>query len=175
MLDEEAATPNPYAALLNDPDPSRAIGAMRIMMESGDPELIDMAVEFGLLSADPAVQRAALESYLATGPMILIAFDGSVTNGNTFITWTTLTLHGTVDTDRMGFVRLRVGSYDERQMCFTFDADDACMLTLNANGVFLAAPKVNGRFALSDEGHLVGTVAMQNVREPIPTTIRLLD
>ena len=34
MLDEQKSTPNPYAELLNDPDPARSSGAMKIMMES---------------------------------------------------------------------------------------------------------------------------------------------
>ena len=77
MLDDQRPVVNPYAALLNDPDPARGIGAMKIMMESGDPELVRLALEHGLLSANPEVQLAALKGYLRTRPRLLVTIDGT--------------------------------------------------------------------------------------------------
>lgn len=83
MVDEEMNKGNEYAEVLNDPEPSRAQAAMKIMLNSGDPELVKFALEYGLFSADRAVQVQAVQAYFATMPKTQIRFirDGEDNNG----------------------------------------------------------------------------------------------
>lgn len=185
MLDEEAAAPNPYAALLNDPDPARSLGAMRIMMESGDPALIEMALEFGLLSADEGVRRFAVEQHLHQEPILAVTFDGTDAAGSRALSQLVVTgMDGTVEPDGMAFGRWRVGDYSEEEECWSWEGGSTCGIVSRPEGFFLNGRMVNvdfdGRLTVTDDGSLVGMVSMKRAgtTEPtpsIPVTIRLLD
>ena len=116
LIDERVNSLNPYAELLNDPDPARSLAALRIMMESGDDTLVQMALEFGLLSADPVVRRTAFESFLSTGPILSIRFDGSAhQDTGQFASWVTVSAwSGTVGPDHIAFWRVPIGDYSEQ-------------------------------------------------------------
>ncbi|MCQ0971984.1 hypothetical protein MLD63_16295 [Paracoccus sp. TK19116] len=83
MVDEEMNKGNEYAEVLNDPDPARAQAAMKIMLNSGDPELVKIALEYGLFSADRAVQVEAVRAYFSTMPKTQMRFvrEGEDTHG----------------------------------------------------------------------------------------------
>lgn len=175
MLDEQAATPNPYAGLLNDPDPARSVGAMRIMMESGDRELIDIALEHGLLSANEAVRTAAFEAYLRTSPRLLVTFDGSdgLSPGMKDIG---RRMGGTFTDDGMIHARWQLGQYDDAKECTLMADKDECAATVNANGIFLHGDfnySFRGAVTVSEDGNLIGSVLVSNDRYPI--RIQLLD
>lgn len=173
MLDEQAATPNPYAALLNDPDPQRSMGAMKIMMESGDPQLISLAKEFGLLSSNPRVQKEALGYYLATRPNLAVQFDLSKEDGvsSSFLN----AFRATENLQQQAFTTWRIGEYDNKQQCFVWDGDDDCMFKINANGVFIEGSHIKAQLSITPEGALLGVARLGWIDNPSPMQITLLE
>lgn len=175
MLDEEAEVANPYAVLLNNPDPSRSLGAMRIMMESGDPQLVDLALEFGLLSSDAAVRRQAVEHYVATGPYLSLVFDASNVEDNDVFSTVRSQLGGNFDADNLGYSTFKVGPYDPKQECYIHDGQDYCAVRFNASGIFIQGRTVNAKVNITETGQLVGQAELSRVDDLVPLTVNLLD
>jgi hypothetical protein len=146
------------------------------MLESGDPTLVRLATEFGLLSPNPQVQRIALEGVLATEPGLTLRLDGTQAEGDfqhVIIEW----LRGTINADGIGFAQVPVGKYSDEARCYLWWGENSYTITVNSEGVFLEFPNNNFRGALtiSPEGQLVGTATMSNMTNPVPLTISLLD
>lgn len=175
MVDQRMNDLNPYQALLNDPDPARAQAAMQIMLESGDADLTRMALEYGLLSPNPTVKRLALESWLSTGPVLSIRFDGTKVQAKDFPSRVKNYWNGNVS-DGIGYWRVGVGKYLPDLKCFSnTDRADRCFITVNGDGVFLTPEALNGRAVITDTGQLEGTGALYGIEEPVSFSIRLLD
>lgn len=180
MVDQRVSALNPYQELLNDPDPARSLSAMQIMLESGDAELTRMALEFGLLSPNPAVKRTAFESYLASAPVFSIRFDGTKVKSAHFDNAMKSYWSGNVTPERIGYWRIKVGEYLPEGNCFVNTTDGrGCFVTVNADGIFLT-PYHNGqtmsaRGVVGDDGAIAGFATIPRVEEPVPFTIRLLD
>ena len=181
MIGERVNAQNPYQAFLADPDPARSLAAMQIMLESGDTNLTRMALEYGLLSPNATVRRIAVESFMATKPVLSIRFDGSATEDNDYEGMIRSTLTGTLDTDGVGYARAAVGEKSEDGTCFVDKVRGHCLITINSDGVFLSmhlgqgSPYVSARMIVNDSGQLEGVAALRTVDEPIPVTIQLLD
>lgn len=173
LVDQRMGDLNPYQELLNDPDPARSMAAMQIMMESGDDTLVRMATEYGILSPNPTVKRAALESYLATQPILSIRFDGSAAEGQ-FAATVQSTWNGTVTPESVGYWRIGVGAFDEANKCFP-ESRGACFITVNSDGVFLTPYLMNGRATIGDDGTLAGSANLHRVSSAVPFTIQLID
>ena len=174
MIDQRMSDLNPYQELLNDPDPARSMEAMRIMMESGDPGLVQMATEYGILSPNPTVKRAAFESFLATKPILSIRFDGTSAEGN-FASTVQNHWNGTVTPEQIGYWRIGIGDFDPETQCFTETTYDNCFVTVNSDGVFLTPHRMNGRATVADDGTLTGSANLYNVTTPVAFTIQLID
>lgn len=175
MLDDQASTPNPYAALLNDPDPKRSLGAMKIMMESGDQALVDLALEFGMLSSDPRVRREAVEYYMASEPFLYAEFDGSDVKDIHYPELIKSNLQGKIDSDKQGYVTFKIGAYDPAQRCFVHAGHEICAISFGTNGIFLSGANVNSKLDITEDGNLIGSATMYRVDELVPITIRLLE
>ena len=177
MLDEQASAPNPYAALLNDPDPTRSLGAMRIMMESGDPALIDIALEHGLLSSSETIRNTAFEYYAATLPLLSFAMNGKSLTGNDATLFSSniiSRLEGQLDTDQVGYYRLRIGKYNSEKQCFLRESKNECLMTFSVNGIFLSGNIVDAKLEVSEDGVVRGMARMYQMNELVPFEIRLL-
>lgn len=177
LLDRELAEANPYAALLNDPDPKRSIGALRIMMESGDPKLIAIAKEFGLLSADPRVQRATVEYYMATGPRLAVEFDAAETKENDWGNFKRLISiwGGSYTAELKGYASFKIGEFDPAQGCFTHEGHKNCGVRINETGIFVLGSRMSGRVEVNEVGELVGMTKMERIDELVPVKVKLLD
>lgn len=177
MLDEQTANANPYAALLNNPDPVRSLGAMRIMMESGDPQLVDLALEFGLLASDARVRREAVEFYIATKPLLSVLLNGSnIDDGNFKSAVVNSTLYGIVDTANIGYATLQIGEYDQAKECYIHvDGSESCAFRFDPNGIFLLGRTVSAKLEITDAGQLVGDAELKSVDGLVPLTINILD
>lgn len=178
MIDQRVSALNPYQELLNDPDPARSLSAMQIMLESGDKDLTRMALEFGLLSPNPAVKRAAFESYLMSGPIISIRFDGSKVKDTDFDNRMRDDWNGNLTPERIGYWRIGVGEMLSDKKCHANthrNFTDSCFVTVNADGVFLTPHNMSGRGVIDDNGVLAGFATLTYVDEPVPFTIQLLD
>lgn len=176
MLDAEAAEENPYAALLNDPDPKRSLGALRIMMESGDQELIDIAKEFGLLSSEARVREATFEYYLATEPRIAVEFDVSKAETSNGFKGTISSNEGTITSEKMAFATWRVGKYDDAKGCYVWEERSSqCLFRIDASGIFFSGSYFIGKVTISNEGNVIGPIQFDGMDEEVPTLVRLLD
>lgn len=175
LVDERVNQQNPFEELLNDPDPARSLAAMEIMLESGDRDLVRMALEFGMLSTNPTVKRTAVEAYFSTKPVLSLRFDGSVTE-NRNLQGTLQRLNGTYTPEKIGYVRMQVGEYNADNRCYMLQSGNACFLTVNADGVILQNEGwISGRVVIGDAGELAGSALLYNVSDPIPLTVKLLD
>ena len=175
LVDKQMSDLNPYQALLNDPDPQRSQAAMKIMLESGDRSLQNMALEFGLLSPNPTVKRAAFEGYLATGPILSLKFDGSAVKDGDYKNIITGNYNGTLD-NGIGYWRVPVGKYLAEQKCYSSSVDEnECFITVNSDGVFVTPQRFNGRAVVSETGTLEGSGSIYAVEEPVPFTVQLID
>lgn len=176
MVDQRMKDFNPYQELLNNPDPARSLEAMRIMIDSGDEDLERMALEYGLLSPNATTKRAAFESLLERKPIFSVRFDGSGVDDTDFAWNMRNRYSGTLDTTSVGYWRLPVGDFNEQAQCFVdaHDTDD-CMITVNADGIFLTPDRMNARAQISDAGMLMGEASLAGVETAVPFSIRLLD
>lgn len=172
MVEEQASASSPYLALLNDPASGRS--AMKIMLESGDQNLQKIALEAGLLSAEPSMRRDALEYYLKSQPRFRIIFDGSVTKDGNYLYYMN-NLGAVVDANNQGFISLRSGEYDAENDCFFRTESQSCLFRIQREGVFVFASNFNGRLSISDDGDLIGEARFHGIEELIPIAIRFLD
>ena len=181
MIDQELSRENPYKAILADPDPERSLAAMRIMLRSGDQELVAMALEFGLLSPNPQVQRVAVEAYMTTNPVLTVRLDGTDVKNTRLASFVRENLKGTLDHDRIGFARLDLGALSEDGTCYKGRANSNCLLTINRDGIFLTARfgtinvLLNARLVVNDAGQLEGIASLRGIDELVPISIQLLD
>lgn len=175
MVEEKVNAPNPYAELLNNPDQERALAAMQIMFDSGDTALVDMALEFGLLSVNPSVRRAAFESYLASGPVLRFRFDGTEVEDADFAARFNSS-DALLTPERIAYQRLGVGEYNASKNCFTRGVDEECFISVTGEGILWKWEGWGeGRLAMGETGELQGTSRLSRVTEVVPTSIRLLD
>lgn len=176
-LDQQQAALDPYVELLNDPDPTRSRGAMRIMMESGDEILMGLAREYGLLSSNETVRSEAFRLLLATQPILPVSI-GITDAGERSVIQVVQRWGGIVDTEGFGYIRLFVGPYVSAKDCYVDpDYEDICMFTINSNGIFLFLRLDNGRakVEINASGELVGILTSDQFSKPVPITITLLD
>jgi hypothetical protein len=177
MVDQRVDALNPYIELLNNPDPQRSQAAMLIMLESGDPTLTSMALEFGLLSPSAKLRRAALQAHLATRPNLTIQFDGSnIERSNYFLYTITRFLDGSVADDGTGRIQIGLGDYSDEAQCFLQRDSDDCLLAVTAGGVGIwIGNYLSANLTLDENGALIGSGDLMDVREPAPARIQLLD
>ena len=171
---------NEYIALLNDPDPKRAQAAMKVMMASGDKELRRMAIEFGLYSADPKIQRQAILGVLDAKPNLTVFIDGSKQEAGSIPARNFQTRvgnkRGSIDEQGIARVNYAVGSFDEKQGCYIDgDTHKKCLIVLSGGGI--TANLLQGSFdlTLNDQGELAGVGGFPYVDAPIGVRVRLLD
>lgn len=82
-IDAEMSKGDEYAQLLNDPDPARAQAAMRVMLESGDPEMRRIALQYGVFSPDPVVRGEAVQAFFEGKPVVQVHMDGARAEADT--------------------------------------------------------------------------------------------
>lgn len=174
LIDDRVNNLNPYQAILNDPDPERALAGMQIMLDQGDETLRRMALEYGLLSPNPTVQRIALEGFLNSNPVLSIRIDGTqVDDEAAFRKWIPDVWNGTVDGVMIGYWRINVDGFNDDAKCYVAGRD--CFITVNSDGVFFTPSRMNGRAEISDEGTLAGSATFYGVEQPVPFSVQLLD
>ena len=161
QVDQKVAGLNEYQMLLNDPDPQRAMAAMRIMLDSKDPDLVRMALSYGIFSPNPAVRRTALEAFLASGPALRVTVDGSGANDPKDFAYFVKSLGGTIDEKGMAFLSLLVGAFDAEQNCYLLADTKGCVFRLSDAGQALMLWNTWWSLELGADGHLVGTGDMR--------------
>ena len=176
LIDERVAGQNPFAEMLNDPDPARSLAAMEIMLESGDKKLMQMALEFGLLSTNPTVRRSAVEAFMSSKPVLSLAFDGTGLEDKRYFNQRMTGANATMTPEGIGYWRMQVGDYDAGRQCFMLVSGKDCFVTINSDGVLLQNEGyMTGRVVIGETGALTGSATVYQVGTPLPLTIKLLD
>lgn len=159
-VDAKVGAVNEYQELLNDPDPVRSMAAMEVMLDSRDPALMRMALDYGVYSPNPQVQFAALKAFFDSGPVIRVIVDGSSVNDQDYLARSFRELGGSVDDRKIGHASLHVGAYSPSYACYLFaSSNNACLVRVSELGVEIR-PWRNAWYPLrlNDRGELVGAI-----------------
>jgi hypothetical protein len=169
QVEQKTQVTDGYRDLLNDPDPSRSMAAMEVMLESGDTKLQRMALEYGLYSPNPQVRYIALASFFESQPVLRMQMDGSKVKDQDYFKSSVQDLAGTVDSAKVGFIALKVGDFDPERSCYQHQENNGCFVRISETEVSLN-PWNNAWFTvqLDDQGQLVGEVGFV---PPAPITI----
>ena len=171
QVDKKVASGNEYQALLADPDPARALAAMQIMLASGDADLVRIALNAGLYSPNPTVQRTAFEAFIQTAPVLNIYIDGkSAGDADRFRGWIEY-YSGTVNDKSVGFISQKVSDYDKYGSCYTYSGSSSCMFRISDDGISLNMWDTWNILRLNDQGELEGLVKVSDVKPTLPIRI----
>lgn len=156
QIDAEMTRGSEYSVLLNDPDPARALAAMKVMMASGDPELIRIAADYGLYSANPAVRAEALKAFLATKPRIDAFFTEAGSDGDFRHA---MKAHFSSEPNASGVVAttLIIGSYDPENDCYAIGAQ-SCGLQVRPEAILIGLDDIWNEITLTKSASLEGSV-----------------
>jgi len=168
-INEKAGLINEYQALLNDPDPTRSIAAMEVMLESGDAKLQRMALDFGLFSPNKLVQYSALKAFFASRPVLRLYIDGSSVKDQDYFARSIRDLSGTVDNNTRGFATMKVGEFNPEQSCYKHSGSNGCFVRISETEVAINPWRGNWvQLTLNDQGELTGVVGFS---PPAPITV----
>lgn len=170
QIDAEMTKGNPYADLLNDPDPKRALAAMKVMMASGDPELVKVAADYGLYSANEAVRAEALKGFLATKPRVDIYFTEAGSQGD-FLRAMRDLYNSTPNSDGVVAATFVVGEYDEKADCYGMGRRE-CALQIRPEAIRISLNDVWTEVTLTEEASITGNVDLGRATN-VPMRIQL--
>ncbi len=157
QVDARVAALDPFRKLLSDPDETRAVAAMEIMMEAQDPALRRMALEYGLYSPSRVVRRTALEAFFAARPTLSLRMTMAKNASAVNFAADMRDYAGSVGDSGKGFFQVTLGPFDPAQGCFLKADSSACVLRNSDAGV---AIELWGRwwdFGLDEDGVLAGS------------------
>lgn len=182
MIDARANTASPVMAMLNDPDPIRSLAAVEVMIESGDPQLAQMAIDFGLISAAPEVRRAAFIGFLGQRPTLLLTLTVPENADENFAERFVKSTNGAIlGTDRATY-SVNVGPFSEEWNCYLLTATERCAVELGPTGIsiYKRSPTQSANFIrtfleFGDPGQLTGTSRVNDVAGGFPTTLSIVD
>jgi len=163
QVDEKVSGLNDYQALLNDPDPARSMAAMEIMINSGDTILERMALEYGIYSPNPSVQRAALDAYFASKPTLDVYFDAGSSNSDWRFYKPLTQAGGSILQDGTGYMPSGVGAFDPDQNCYLKAGQEQCRARVTDNGVSVHFWNNWYNLKLNDQGELSGAGAFPGI------------
>lgn len=161
---------------LNDPDPNRALTAMRLLIEKGDADQRQMAIEHGLSSTDDEIRLAAVGAILQSRPILVSRWypeDGEVTR----IDWYVSNFGGTINADKTARVPIQVGKRFDDANCWLRHAvsEDAryCLFRLNSGEISLHIDDAWTEMTLDTAGRLVGSPVINDVRTEVVVDLGL--
>ena len=161
LIDKKVSELDSYQALLNDPDPKRALAAMEIMLLSDDTSIRRMALEYGIYSPDPAVNRAAIEAFLSSGPALQLSLDGSTAKDPKDFASLIGTIGGTTNDKMVGYVNLVVGEFNGEEKCYMSPRNGQCLMRVTDEGQSISLFGVWWPLKLGPDGALTGVGDMR--------------
>ena len=187
MVNERSQTLDGYRAFLTDPDPSRAMAALQIMLESADPTLVQLALGVGIYSADAQMRQTAMKAYVAGQPTLDLVLDGANITDETLEHYRTIVtrLKGSVGKDAVASLSFKMGDWSDDKGCYlNLDFEDQCLARVNQTTLSLMMPRANYvpeqwvLMSLNDEGALTGSVTPLlngTPTGPVGVTLRLAE
>lgn len=166
QIDAEVSKVSPYEELLNDPDPKRAEAAMKIMLESKDPILVDLALEFGLFSPDQSVRVQALRGYLNTLPRMDMFIDGSKSDAQSFAEAARKRFSSSVNSEGKAIWTPQILSYSEENNCYARSNNGkVCFLQIRNETIRVTLGGTSDlwyELSLTDEATLEGVIDVES-------------
>lgn len=183
-LDARADELSGFRRLLADPNPDRALGAMTLMMETGDPVLINLALEAGLSSAQPVMRKTALDAFIATRPTLFTRAELQTGEEARLDYFKNFVEHagGSLASETTAIIPLPTGPWDAEKRCFVMSGgkDGSCHARIGGDGVaYLLNAGRSGYeawagFELGEDGQLVGSASASYSGGPVTLTVDLL-
>lgn len=173
LVDQKVAGANEYQRLLNDPDPSRSMAAMEIMLGSGDATLERMALDYGLYSPNPVVRRTALDAFFSTQPTLGIYLTQAEGEKNRKWDYHATQGKGSVLEDGRIFYSTQIGKFKEDQNCYTRFENDDCRVRVSDTELGITIWGNWHSLTLNDQGQLVGSGAFPHSNKPVKTSIQI--
>lgn len=163
LVTERVSEKDEYRALLQDEDPERSLAAMQIMLGSGDNDLQRMALEQGLFSPNPVVQRTALQSFFASGAVLNVMLEPGEAKDNNYFQRNIASWSGSIDAEGRGHLSLLTGEWDEASSCWLYRTSNGCFVRLSDANVMLNLWNSWWSVKLNESGELTGSGSMPNV------------
>lgn len=165
LVDVAQSANGEYRALLNDPDPERALLAMKVMIEQGDADLQKIALDHGLFSTDASVRRVALEAFFRSKPFLAITADGkaALEDNETNLRVYVERAGGTVDPTGKVSLNHLMGEFDDKQNCFVYAGGDHCMVRISDATVSFRHHELWSDLTLGTDGKLTGAIYVYKV------------
>ncbi|MEN9060855.1 hypothetical protein [Ponticoccus litoralis] len=170
QIDAEMSGLDEYAALLNDPDPRRALKAMEIMLGSGDPELERLALDFGIYSTDARVRRTAFETWIKTEPTLVFRFMAGKDRAEEVARYIG-NFKGTMNAEGIGTTSYVVGAFDADRNCYIWKSYSNCAVSVSDDAIILNFDNNWSELTISDDAKLVGVVQLNRNIAPVPVEI----
>ncbi|MDF2142930.1 hypothetical protein [Paenirhodobacter sp. CAU 1674] len=163
QIDAEVNKGSEYVVLLNDPDPKRAQAAMKVMLGSGDPDLISIALDHGLYSADSAVRGLALKGLLDTKPRLDVFV--TMTDPDDDLRNSIGKMFSTVpNPEGVATVPILVTGYDAKLDCYTAEFsmanENKCFIQVRPEAIRARLGYAWTELRLNDDGGLVGEIKL---------------
>lgn len=157
QIEAERNQPDPYEEVLADPDPTIAKRAMEIMIESGDEELRDIAIDFGVNSPDPEFRHLALLAWFQSNPRMEIVFENDGSTNNSFVSLARG--YRAVPNSEGKFILIRqITGYNEADTCFVSGRD--CFFRHTPNGAWIRQAGLWQEIEINNQGQLTGSIEM---------------
>lgn len=170
QVDAEMAALDEYSALLNDPDPRRALKAMEIMLGAGDPDLERLALDFGIYSTDAHVKRTALETWIKTEPTLVFRFMAGKDRADEVARYIG-SFKGTMSSDGVATTSYVVGAFDKDRNCYIWKGYSNCAVSVSDDAIMLNFDNTWSEVTISDDGKLVGEIQVNRNIAPVPVEI----
>lgn len=170
QIDTDMAALDEYAALLNDPDPRRALKAMQIMLASGDPDLERLALDFGIYSTDARVRQVAFETWIKTEPTLVFRLNAGEDRAKEVARYLK-SFQGTMNSEGLGSTSYVVGAFDEDRNCYIWKGYSNCAVSISDDAIMVNFNGYWCEMTISDDARLAGAITIHGNIDPVPTEI----
>lgn len=171
-VESDAAELAGFRSALADPDPNRALAAMRILMASGEPLLVNLALEAGLSALDGVMRKSAFEAYIASRPTLLAHAEIEGDFGEKFRGWIER-LGGSAASETTGTLTLAIGPWDDASRCY-LGPRQTCQARIADGQLSYATDYGTVGLALGEGGILSGSVSHSLSGGPVSIRVPLL-
>jgi hypothetical protein len=153
-----------FEARLNDPDREKALAAMKLLIEKGDPEQRRLAIRHGLYSPDLATRSTVLRAILDSNPSLVIHINPLQEEPSTYYFREIKAWSGSLQVDNSASILMKIAGYDAKEDCWIYKwgASSPCGARLTADVVSLNFGGSWSQYTLNAQGELVGRHTVQD-------------
>ncbi|MEO1308147.1 MAG: hypothetical protein AAFV38_09530 [Pseudomonadota bacterium] len=145
-----------FRVRLQDPNPAKALAAMRLLIAQGDDAQRRLAIAHGFEATDPAMRLEAVRGILDAKPLLLFRWTTENDTVNNNYKNTLKRFSGDFESGTVSRVPIQVGDYSEEKGCWTLQMNGSCFARLNSGELSLTFTGTWAQFVLNPEGWLVG-------------------